>query len=569
MNCPRVESNHVTDGAPGVRSGGPPSVVVADQLSVSFPRRSDPVLNDVSLTLAPGEQVIVFAPSGAGKSTLLRALTGVIPQSVVATLTGTVEVCGHSTASTPVVELSRHVSVLAQDPSSALCLPDVEQELALPLENRGVDPQVISGRIDSALAAVGATALRLRKTGQLSGGEAQRVALAASLIAEQDVLLLDEPTSMLDAMGISSVRAAIASAVDAYRPAMLLVEHRVDEFAGSRGLAGLPVRAIVLGEDGQILADGPTATVLHSAAPALHAAGCWLPLEAELQAIFGIAGGLSSPGVRAALTECATPAAGESANEYDDVVLSASGLAIGRRAEKSLLHKVNLELRAGEIVAVLGANGSGKTTLLLTMAGLLDPQSGSVHGARPGMIFQNPEHQFVATSVRSEVGHGMPANSTAVIDALLAEHHLTHLASQNPYRLSGGEKRRLSVAAMLAQDRPSLLADEPTFGLDRRATITTMGAFRAAANDGRAIMFSSHDLRTVATLAHRVVVIAAGTLIADGPALTVLRDHSVLARANITLPPLIDWLLESFDSNRAIQHILDYLDATVSAKAPA
>lgn len=569
MSCPRVGSNQVTEGDLGVRSGGPLPVVVADQISVSFPRRSGPVLNDVSLALAPGEQLIVFAPSGAGKSTLLRALTGVIPQSVVATLTGTVEVCGHSTASTPVVELARHVSVLAQDPSSALCLPDVEQELALPLENRGVDPQVISGRIDSALAAVGATALRLRKTGQLSGGEAQRVALAASLIAEQDVLLLDEPTSMLDAMGISAVRAAIASAVGAYRPAMLLVEHRVDEFAGSRGLAGLPVRAIVLGDGGQILADGPTETVLHGAAPALHAAGCWLPLEAELQAIFGITGGLSSPGVRGALTECATSAAGESANEYGDVVLSASGLAIGRRAEKGPLHNVNLELRAGEIVAVLGANGSGKTTLLLTMAGLLDPQSGSVHGARPGMIFQNPEHQFVATSVRSEVGHGMPADSTAAIDALLAEHHLTHLASQNPYRLSGGEKRRLSVAAMLAQDRPSLLADEPTFGLDRRATITTMAAVRAAANDGRAIMFSSHDLRTVATLAHRVVVIAAGTLIADGPALTVLRDHSVLARANITLPPLIDWLLESFDSNRVIQHILDHLDATVSAKALA
>jgi len=561
--------------------------VVLGTVSVEFPRRTGRVLRDVSLSLAPGEQIIVFGPSGAGKSTLLQVLTGVIPHSVVATLTGTVTISGCSTAETEVAELSRQVGVLAQDPSSAVCLPDVEQELALPLENRAVDPPEISGRIDTALTAVHAAALRLRRTAELSGGEGQRVALAASLIAEPEVLLLDEPTSMLDADGIASVRDAIAGAVNEYGPAVILVEHRIDEFAGPRGLAGLPARSIVLSEDGRILADGPTTTVLERAAPALHAAGCWLPLEAELQAVFGVPGGVDSGEVRDALTALAAMEAAESPAVYGEVVLAAAGLSVSRDAVPAkrrrrsfrrgetadggvadsaqiLLRDVTLEVRAGEIIAVLGANGIGKTSLLLTLAGLLAAAAGEVRGARPGMVFQNPEHQFVSNTVRGEVGHGLAADSEPFVEELLTKHRLAHLAAQNPYRLSGGEKRRLSLAAMLAHNRPSLLADEPTFGLDRRATIATIGAFRGAAADGRAIVFSSHDLRTVATLAHRAVVIAEEAIIADGPIFEVLRDQDVLARARITMPPLIGWLLGNCGSPAEIRRVLDGLDATVA-----
>jgi energy-coupling factor transport system ATP-binding protein len=230
---------------------------------------------------------------------------------------------------------------------------------------------------------------------------------------------------------------------------------------------------------------------------------------------------------------------------------------------EALLRDINLELHAGEIVALLGANGVGKTSLLLSLAGLLAPAAGAVTGRRPGMVFQNPEHQFVSTTVRGEVGYGVDPG--APIEELLAEHRLAHLAEQNPYRLSGGEKRRLSVAAMLAHSRPALLADEPTFGLDRRATIAAISAFRAAATKGTAIVLSSHDLRTVATLAHRAVVIAEGTVIADAPVFEVLRDRETLARARLTLPPLIEWLLDAAGDDSAIRRVLDGLDAKVSA----
>ncbi|MGO2005424.1 energy-coupling factor ABC transporter ATP-binding protein, partial [Arthrobacter rhombi] len=315
-------------------------------------------------------------------------------------------------------------------------------------------------------------------------------------------------------------------------------------------------------------------------------AGCWTPLETELQAACGTEGGLASPIVREELLHWAEgqPTVPQPTQATDSVVLSARGLSITRapiparkrRREPAVispqLEGIDLELRSGEIVALLGANGTGKTSLLLALAGLLQPLAGTISGDRPGLVFQNPEHQFVATTVREEVGHGLPAlingrPAQEKIDDLLAEHRLTHLAASNPFRLSGGEKRRLSVAAMLAHSRNVLLADEPGYGLDRKATISMMGAFRDAAADGQSILFSSHDLRSVASLAHRGIVIAEGTIIADGPIFDVLGDRDVLARAGIVLPPLLDWLLGLGKSPEQIKNILDALDREVAPAA--
>ncbi|MGP5220151.1 ABC transporter ATP-binding protein [Arthrobacter rhombi] len=561
-------------------------VVVLENVTVTYPRRQVPVLDRVTLSLEAGEQVIILGPSGAGKSTLLNLMTGVIPHSVAARFTGRVLVAGQDTAHTGVAELSRTVGVLAQDPESAMCMPDVQREIALPLENHAVPPRQIEGLIDEVLEQVNGASLKDRSTRQLSGGQGQRVALAASLVVEPPVLLLDEPTSMLDAEGISSVRRSIDRAVHDRGPAVVLVEHRIDEYAGADGVAGLPGRAIVLDAEGALIADGPTRTVLKQSARQLVDAGCWTPLETELQAACGTEGGLASPIVREELLHWAEgqPTVPQPTQATDSVVLSARGLSITRapiparkrRREPAVispqLEGIDLELRSGEIVALLGANGTGKTSLLLALAGLLQPLAGTISGDRPGLVFQNPEHQFVATTVREEVGHGLPAlingrPAQEKIDDLLAEHRLTHLAASNPFRLSGGEKRRLSVAAMLAHSRNVLLADEPGYGLDRKATISMMGAFRDAAADGQSILFSSHDLRSVASLAHRGIVIAEGTIIADGPIFDVLGDRDVLARAGIVLPPLLDWLLGLGKSPEQIRNILDALDREVAPAA--
>lgn len=562
-------------------SGTAPPAVRFQDVTVTFPRADRAVLAGVSFTVSAGERVVVFGPSGAGKSTLLASITGVVPHSVIAEVAGSVTVGGRATLSTEVVDLSALLGVLPQDPDSAVCLPGVEQELAFVLENRAVPPAEISARIDEALAPVGAAALRGRATGTLSGGESQRVALAAALIGRPEILLLDEPTSMLDADGMRQVRDAVEAATRAGSVAVLLVEHRLDEYAGERGVAGLPERCIVLGADGRIRQDGPTASVLPTAATELHRAGCWLPCETELAAALGISGGLAEPAVQQALLGLAEDSSrAERAAPAGPVVLAGRELTVSRdparrptRAgrirrrrpdiRRVLLHDVNVELRAGEIVAVLGRNGAGKSSLLLTLAGLLPPAGGSVTGGRPGLIFQNPEHQFLGNTVREEVAFGLPADAAPLVDRMLAEHGLGQLARQNPYRLSGGQKRRLSLAAMLVHDRPSLLADEPTLGLDRRSTIATIAAFRRAAAAGTGILLSSHDLRTVATLADRILIVCDGRIAADGPVFEVLRDGELLARAGVTVPPLLAWLVSTLDSGAGVRRVLDALDASV------
>ncbi|MFD1717717.1 ABC transporter ATP-binding protein [Georgenia deserti] len=571
-----------------MRTTPPPDVVDLVGVTVSFPRRDEPVLTDLTLRLSPGEQVVILGASGSGKSTLVHTITGVVPHTVHAELAGEVTVAGTTTEETTVVERSRHLGMVAQDPSSSVCLPVVEQELALPLENHAVEPAAIDGRIGAALQAAGAAHLRTRATAALSGGESQRVALAAALVTEPDVLLLDEPTSMLDPDGVAAVREALGRAVETYRPAVMLVEHRLDEWAGGAGTTGLPGRALALDETGRVIADGPTDVVLRDCARDLHAAGCWLPLDAELQALTGADGGLAhpenvayldslvtSPGPRLVndvptRQSCAGPdvsphganrapagAHGDASAGAPGVpLLAARDLAVARPSPRrrrkdprppALLTGVDLEVHAREVVAILGANGVGKSTLLLTLAGLLPPRSGTVDGPRPGMVFQNAEHQFVANTVRGEIAHGLTTgtdeDTDRIVERQLRRHRLTHLADQNPFRLSGGEKRRLSLAAMLAHDRPVLLADEPTLGLDRRDTIATAATLREVAGSGGAVVLVSHDLRTVAGLATRVVLLGPGGLLADGTTAEVLGDETALARAGLRLPALVSWLV--------------------------
>lgn len=493
---------------------------VAELRGVSVCFASGAGLREVSFAIEPGERILVIGPSGSGKSTLLHALTGVVPFSVHAELSGSVVVGG--VADAPVVERSRMLGVVAQDPSASVVLPTVEQDVALVLENHGVDPAEIDARIDEALAAAGCLALRHRSTDALSGGEAQRVALAAALAPRPALLVLDEPTAMLDGAGVATVRSALDALPASV--AVVLVEHRLDE------LGELPARTIAV-LDGAVLTDGPTAEVLRMYGPALEAAGCWLP---------------GGAGVRTA----ARPAA-----QSGPPALVARGLAVhaapprGRRAPRPepIVRDVDLTLHPGELVALLGGNGSGKSTLLRTLAGLIPPLAGSVTGARPGLVFQDPAHQFVANTVREEIGFGLPRDSP-LVDAALDRHRLSHLAGSSPHRLSGGEKRRLSLAAMLVHRRPVLLADEPTFGLDRRDALATMEALLGVTEDGPnlspppftapesaesrgshrggsslhpssvpAVLFSSHDLALVEAYADRVIAVAGGRITFDGP----------------------------------------------------
>ncbi|WEG09250.1 ABC transporter ATP-binding protein [Microbacterium horticulturae] len=544
-----------------------------DAASIRFGTRA--VLDEVTAEFPAGSRTIVFGPSGSGKSTLLDVLSGVVPHSVTATMHGRATVGGVDTESKTVVELARTVGALAQDPDAQLCMVDVDAEVAFGLENHGVPRDEMDARITAALEVVDAADLRGRGIHSLSGGQRQRVALAAVLASEPGVLLLDEPTSMLDADGVIAVRAAIDAAVAATEATTVLVEHRLDDLADA---GAMPERAVVLDDRGRVAASGDTAAVLAEHAARLRDAGCWLPLDAELHAVTGVPGALDAAANRAFVDSLSQAAPGMPP-ERGAVVLEAHRLSVG--ASEPVLDDVSLELRAGEVVVLLGRNGAGKSTLLRTLAGLQQCLGGAVtgYGVRrgAGMVFQNPEHQFVGRTVADEVAHGLAASAprrgrhrrgdagiAARVEQALDAHRLTHVRGSSPYRLSGGEKRRLSLAAMLAHDRPILIADEPTFGLDRRDALRAARQLRVAADDGRAVLAASHDLRSLAAVADRAIVIDEGRVIRDGDLADVLREGALLRRAGVRVPRLVEHLLTRCRSTAELHAALDAYDRAPS-----
>ncbi|WP_404436177.1 energy-coupling factor ABC transporter ATP-binding protein [Microbacterium aerolatum] len=514
-------------------------VVEAAGLSARF--RDADGTGPLDLSVAAGERMLVLGPSGCGKSTLLRLLQGAIPQAIHAKAAGEVRIVGRDVRSHPIADLADVVGVVAQDPATGVCLPDVEDEVAFPLENLGVDPGGIPARVTRALTMVGADHLRGRDTTTLSGGEAQRVALAAATVTGPRVLLLDEPTAMLDAEGIASVRAALDEAGRESGAACILVEHRLDEFVEA-GDGDLAERWLVLGRDGAPVFDGRPDEISAAVARSLLAEGCWLPFEIELLALTGAPTTVDDADLVDRLTALIEAVPGSYAvsgvgpdPSRSAPTLRAAGIDVvpGGARSAPVLRDVSLELRGGEVVALLGANGGGKSSLLHVLAGVAVPRAGTIDGPRPGLVFQNPEHQFGARTVHDEVALGLPAGSERRATAMLEQFDLTELSVRNPYTLSGGQKRRLSLAAMLVHDRPFLLADEPAFGLDRHAAIATMRALEDAARAGRGILFSSHDLRAVCTYADRVIVIADGGVAADVTPEELLRSFDLLDRARL------------------------------------
>ncbi|MFC4553805.1 ABC transporter ATP-binding protein [Georgenia faecalis] len=544
--------------APGSPAGG----LHARGLSVRYPHFADPVLHHVDLDLAPGEQLLLMGASGSGKSTLLRVLAGIVPQTVDAEVTGELAVSGLDPRETPVPVLAGEVATLTQNPADQLCLPTVLDEVAFACENRGVDRAEIGARVTRALQTVGAAHLVDRRTSELSGGEGQRVALAAALVADPRVLLLDEPTALLDPAGVEQVGRALAAGHtrgDDGARSSVLIEHRLDE------LPWLPARVVVLDADGTVGARGSTEQVLLEDGARLAAQGSWLPLRAELSVALGRTIGPGGQAARTAVREVARGGASyRPVVSGGDVVLHAAGLGV-RRGGHAVVTGADLAVRRGRITAVVGRNGSGKSSLLLGLAGLV-PVSGRLTGGRVGMVFQEPEHQFLTRSVREEIGYGRPPTAgPALVDEALDRFELRGLAERDPFRLSGGQQRRLSLAAMAVLDDDVLLADEPTFGQDRATTRAVAQALRGLAAEGRGVVLVSHDLRLVAGIADDLLVMDGGTVAGQGPTGLVLSDPALLARAGLRLPPsLRAWQGSGLD----LRAVLDALDAALPAPDP-
>ena len=461
--------------------------------------RKNPALSGVDLDIAPGERVLVLGPSGSGKSTLMGGLAGLLGGTEEGEATGTLTVDGVAPA-----QARGRVGLLMQDPEAQVVLARVGDDVAFGMENLGVPREEIWPRVADSLNAVGLDVPLDHSTTELSGGQKQRLALASILAMGPGLLLLDEPTANLDPSGVAEVRAAVEAVVERTGATMVVVEHRVDVWAP------LVDRVIVVA-DGRIAADGPLDEVLEQQGDALRERGIWLPGD-DVAAEVGPA-----PEVAPASSEAAP-------------IARVADLTIGYDKASPVRSGIDLTIERGVSTCIVGANGAGKSTFALTLAGLLPPLEGTVevetadgtagdpHGwpskrllGRMSMVFQEPEYQFLASTVAEELAIGPRAvgMSEEEIAPLVEEHlealGLTKLARANPMTLSGGEKRRLSVATALISAPELLILDEPTFGQDRGTWLGLVRLLRAALERGVTLVSITHDPAFVAAMGQRVV----------------------------------------------------------------
>ena len=461
--------------------------------------RKNAALSGVDLDIAPGERVLVLGPSGSGKSTLMGGLAGLLGGAEEGEATGTLTVDGVAPA-----DARGRVGLLMQDPEAQVVLARVGDDVAFGMENLGVPREEIWPRVEESLAAVGLSVPLDHSTTELSGGQKQRLALASILAMGPGLLLLDEPTANLDPSGVAEVRGAVEAVVERTGATMVVVEHRVDVWAS------LVDRVIVVA-DGAIAADGPLREVLAQQGDALRERGIWLPGD-DVAAEVGPA------------PEVAPASSGTTP------IARVAELTIGYDKAAPVRSGIDLTIERGVSTCIVGANGAGKSTFALTLAGLLPPISGTVEVqtadgtrgdphewsskqllGRMSMVFQEPEYQFLASTVAEELAIGPRAAgmSEAEIAPLVDEHlealGLTTLARANPMTLSGGEKRRLSVATALISAPELLILDEPTFGQDRGTWLGLVRLLRAALARGVTLVSITHDPAFVAAMGQRVV----------------------------------------------------------------
>jgi energy-coupling factor transport system ATP-binding protein len=524
-------------------------VIRFEQVSVTYPDSAVPTLREVDLEVPEGELCLVVGRTGSGKSTLLGAVNGLVPHFTGGTLAGRVTVAGRDTATHPPRELADLVGVVGQDPLSGFVTDTVEEELAYGMEQLAVPPAVMRKRVEETLDLLGLADLRRRALHELSGGQQQRVAIGAVLTSHPRVLVLDEPTSALDPTAAEEVLAAITRLVHDLGVTVLLAEHRLER------VVQYADRVVHLLEG--VVTSGAPALMLSTASVAppvveLGRLAGWNPLPLSVRDARRLVGPLRErlEGTVARFSTDAPGVSGQNLTPVESrpvesrpvesrpvesgppapgpVVLRARGVVV-RFGEVTAVRGVDLDLRAGQVVALMGRNGSGKSSLLWAVQGSGRRQAGTVDvagrdpGKEPaavartlvGLVPQTASDLLYLDSVREELDQG---GARTLLDRLAPGIP----DDVHPRDLSEGQRLALVLAVQLAATPAVVLLDEPTRGLDYRAKDALVEVVRGLAAEGRAVVVATHDVEFVATAADRVVVLAEGEAVADGPTTEVL-----------------------------------------------
>ncbi len=502
-------------------------------VTVTHADAAGPTLAGVDLEVGEGELWAVVGRTGSGKSTLLGTINGHVPHFTGGHLDGSVAVAGRDTRDHPPRELADLVGVVGQDPLAGFVADVVEDELAYGMEQLALPAATLRRRVEEALDLLGIADLRRRPLRTLSGGQQQRVAIGAAFCTHPRVLVLDEPTSSLDPTAAEEVLAAVARLVHDLGVTVVLAEHRMER------VAQLVDRVAWLPGDGTVVAGDPAVVLARAGAgpPVLdlgRVAG-WSPLPLSVRDARRRA-----PGLRDRL-----PASPPSVPAPEGPVVLAAERVVVRYGPVIAVREVDLALRAGAVVALMGRNGSGKSSLLWALQGSGDRASGSVltpdgdpaalgpaeRRRRVGLVPQTPSDLLYLSTVGAELAAAdeevaaAPGSARALLDRIVPGIG----DDPHPRDLSEGQRLALALAVQLVAAPPVVLLDEPTRGLDHAAKARLVATLRRLAEEGRAVVLATHDVELAATVADRVVVMAEGEVIADGPTAGVVASSPAFA----------------------------------------
>lgn len=543
-------------------------IVKVENLSYTYPNSEEPAIRDISLEIEPGEFILLTGPSGCGKTTFCRTLNGLIPKFYNGTLTGDVFVNGYDVSKHSTMELAQSVGLIFQNPDNQIFALTVEKDIAFGLENMGVSKDEMHKEIDWAARTTGIEKLRNRATHELSGGQKQRLTIAGILAMHPKVIVMDEPTSFLDPVGAEHIFEVLNSLNKDYGMTIIIIEHRID-------IAAKYVDRIIVFEEGRIRSDGKPGDILANEDTRLLGVG--IPRILELAKRFDDTNSLFpllplsanqfynqiSPRIplrtiqdkKKGIPDDLLALAGE---HHHSPLIEATNLQFEYPGKVQALMGVNLTINHGDYVAIMGENGAGKTTLVKHFNGLLRPKSGSVKvsgeditkqtvaqlARKIGLVFQNPDDQLFEESVEKEISfalHNFGFKQDMIDKRVTWAMNLLDISQyrdKSPFVLSGGERKRVALASVLAWDPDILVLDEPTIGQDYGQKERLRHFLTQLRTQGKTVVIVTHDVEFVAESQPHIVLMAQGNVVAEGSTKEIMNRTDLLTQCSVAQPEI-------------------------------
>lgn len=549
------------------------SQISVNNLTWQYDGRLKPAISNISFEVEKGEFILVLGSSGSGKSTLALCLNGLIPQEMPGKFSGKVKIEGLPTDTSPLSQLTQKVGVIFQDPESQIAMLKVEDDVAFGLENRLVPLKKIKKRVKESLTSVGLLEFKDKITSDLSGGMKQKLSLASMLAPLPNIVVFDEPTSNLDPKSTKDLFDLIHRLNQSGKYTILTIEHKLD------GLMDIVNRVLLLNPDGTLLADGNPRNVLKKHFLKIKEYGMWIPT------VFWIGIKLKDKLKEKDISIEPPLTIDEAANKFKLLLkdIKNTKIKIGKKVnvkekkksedkkfnqievkdlnfaytnKKYILKNLSFSVDEGDFLAIVGPNGSGKTTLAKILTGLLKPSSGTISlygediltiapleiSKKMGFVFQNPEHQFLSDTVYNEIALSLRlANKSEEfikkkVNDLLKQFELIEFKEKNPFSLSQGQKRRLSVATMLLWDQDILIFDEPTYGQDFKNSQQMWNILRDLNSAGKTIIVITHDMNFVSELTEKVILFFEGEIKFFGNTFDLFQKRELLLNSNLMEP---------------------------------